>query len=723
MTFIYVMFKKTILYLAVASIPCVMLIVLYSAITDYYERAVQERVEQEIRKLCGTAIKIDDNAIKVSTLSGLPTLISINNPQVQLTNTIWQGLGDSNLKLNIPAELGDNLPRIEIKGGSITLQANSFIKEGRTLTINIDTITFAYLGNGEYHIKGKTTSQFADWSLSANVDIKSGNIDCTISSDNLRFDNKLYYLLAPEVQKLWDNYSPQGTASISIDLKTTSVNGATKVATSVTLYPRNITARYRKFPYTVDGLSGEIKFRDNYADVSLTAQLPISIAGKFGYTRADEVDITIHADNLVLDEKLKYALDKIKEGAWDNFNPKGQAKLELNISQERGIDKPLLYKATTHLKDCAIKYTNIPLDVTNVAGEIIYDDGNITLRHLSGTYKNTVLEIHGSLGNDETEINLTAHNLNMDSEFTTALPTEIRGMLEKLSISGPLDVDCTVDTRNSNQETNYAANIRFKDTTISSGVEFSNVDGYLSAEGIIRQGNIHNIIGSINLNKAKVSGKKITNFFTDFVYKDNKLSIFDVKLNAYSGTISGTFDLDTENGEYKGDFTANNINLRDYIKDTALSNKTIEGNLNLAIDNLSGKGSDLSTLTGRGTLKLTNGNVWDTPFFFGLFELNILGVGKKSVLTSGEAEFTMADKKFEIEKLILQGEDTLVAGKGYVKFDGHMSIFLDAQTNLGVGIPGIGLIEKAVDLIKNNVFSIEIYGRIEEPKSRLKAFK
>jgi hypothetical protein len=172
----------------------------------------------------------------------------------------------------------------------------------------------------------------------------------------------------------------------------------------------------------------------------------------------------------------------------------------------------------------------------------------------------------------------------------------------------------------------------------------------------------------------------------NLTFTNQTFAIKNFDANLYNGKLVGDafFTFSEGSANYKFNFDASECDLQKilFAMRGAPKGRPVTGTLGGHCE-LEGDGTDLATLTGKGTLELGEGILWEAPLF-GIFS-HILGNTKA---TNAKATFTIEDEKVETTDLVIAAGVFTAESRGDLGFNGDLDFRVKAKflrNWLGIG--------------------------------------
>jgi hypothetical protein len=176
----------------------------------------------------------------------------------------------------------------------------------------------------------------------------------------------------------------------------------------------------------------------------------------------------------------------------------------------------------------------------------------------------------------------------------------------------------------------------------------------------------------------------------NLVFTNNTMEINDFDADIYNGKLLGhaRFVFSEVAPTYVFDFSTERTDVRTLLSAVENRPSRVTGIL-AGSAQISGWGTDLTALKGKGELQVADGVLWEAPLF-GIFS-RILGTTKA---TSAKATFTIADQKVKTDDLQIAAGAFTARSRGQLGFDGKMDFRVEAQFLRAW--PGIGWISPII---------------------------
>ena len=548
--------------------------------------------------------------------------------------------------------------------------------------------------------------------------------------------------LPNEYAELWDRIQPTGRVTLS---GTVTHKGASMVTAEINGAEASIQplGRVRDMEGRVE-LAGEtitislLKGRQGSAEIRLEGTVERVLEKQPTLNLTVRVEDFPVARFVEVGEEQYSVTDVIR--AWDgeSFDQAGTVDVELRLIGPADKLKPELI---VDLKGNRLAYAEIPLPLEEIIGRIRITEGRTTLEYVNAIYvartgrespvgsdvKKARIRVSGWSSRKgktpHSEYRAELQKVRINEAFTRRLPDPVRRIVEAMKLEGDANILASVQTRGSGPESSIDFNceLRLFGATLNPGLKLENVTGSILMDGAgFTEGST--VAGKLNFTEATVEGHRLTNLNASFTVRGSTLSFGSISANAYGGILQASVSVNTRSGEFRGEFFADRIDLKDLTNTIkGYSERGLSGIVSVRDMTLAGHIGDSATFKGEGVCTVDEGHLWGVPVFMKLFSLKLNEVFEdRPTNLRGLMTFTIRDSKMVIEGLRLGEDDLEIVGRGKIQFDGVIDLILKTNSDmLGVHIPGI---TDLLNAAKNEVQAWRATGTFNEPEMSLRFF-
>ncbi len=744
-------------------------------------------------------LSADRVELQVSRKDGnyVPEFVTLISPRITLNDEFFAEVSASPagrpLRELYPP---DALPRIRCKGGQFEVIHSKILNWQSTQTFAIEDLALVPVSGYRYFAGGRLKSALlGTWLLSGEFDLDTGAVHASFASEDVTLSPDVRAILAPKIQGDWDDYRPDGTARVRIQVDAEPGQPATFRAT---VEPTGMRISYKGFPYLVQDARGQLDFFSDHFEIKnlmgRSGNTIIRVDGRAGgYAAESDLEFRVDIKDMPLDDKLRAALKPDARKVFDQFRPTGTLDAHGLVVRDFGPDKPVRNPLNITFRNASFRYLPFPYELTDVEGEIFLESPFVRVMRIAGTHAQSRLTVSGVLDNLDddpvVDLRIRGEDVQMDATLKHALPEDVRKMWERFSPSGAIDIDWRVtkkkgekdkhhgdvvakagrvtfrdvplpvadvagyvtydpaeirlsnlagkldqgtvsvdgvitptengyrhhydiavvgarvderfrrampksvsafldtlklsglidfkmrlecDVRSDGEDLRWEIRINLRRATIEAGVKFEDIEGTIDFIGTMKDGKT---IGSgpVRFDVVRISGKKITDLAASLSMDGDKVIIKSIRGTAYSGLVTGELTLDSQTTDMAGELRVDRMELREFVRDTEnYANRVLAGKVNFEILDIKGKGNDTKTLTGRGSMTITDGQLFEVP---GIAQIFSGPFAESRRFKAGTIVFDIERRKFKINSMGFEAPNgATLTGRGSLDFDGNYDV-------------------------------------------------
>jgi hypothetical protein len=341
----------------------------------------------------------------------------------------------------------DDLPRVVCRGGRVRASFREAFTEPQELEIR--SFELAPAAGYRAAVGGEFASAlYGTWKLRGEADLDAGAFSLALEAAGLRIVPAMQAPLTAPIRDIYDKYRPGGLCDLAIRLE--GRPGA-ETDFKATLVARDMSLRYRHFPYDARELRGEIDFfLRGFRVKHMTARHGDATIRFDGFADGYPADagyaFRLEMDGVPFDEDLYRALDPDGRRVWDRFRPGGRADVRGRVLRETGPDKPSRIPLDLSVREGSLRFEGFPYELKNIAGDLALEGSDVVIRRLTSSEAGRTVEIAGEIrdlaGDAAVDLTVDARGLALDDRLKAALGDETRKTWELFSPSGTIDGRC-----------------------------------------------------------------------------------------------------------------------------------------------------------------------------------------------------------------------------------------------------------------------------------------
>ena len=575
-----------------------------------------------------------------------------------------------------------------------------------------------------------------------------------ISFENLPIDDTFISALPPHVEDLIRKFHIKGRLTAQHQIYFPHGSHQKYQQKSVAHFS-NASLNWDLFPYQIDDIQGDVTFDQEvwkfknvtgrHVNTMLTGE------GTIDPHNADYINsFQITAKDGEFDQATHHAVRTAHpeiEKIWKAINPQGKFDATIQIGQHRsrGCEVRIPHFTT---ENAEITLSFLPYRWENVKSQISFLGDTLQIHSLTAQHATTFVTTKGTLTKtpnfwvarlDE----LYADNVIPNEELVSALPANIRNVINMLKIKDPMSIRGGVEFKGTYEDINPALTaawnivIHVAGMTLDLDTPIERITGKVEMTGIMEPDNIE-MHGRLNLDSLFVMGYPITQLSGPFTLNNNQL-IFGSsqtfgaqpkgapKAVALTDRIQGRIfegiiSLDSiltlnEKFDYRTRLEMTRGSLATWSQLNGYGASQIRGNMNGWLD-LTGQGNDLNTVAGRGQLWIDQAELYELPLFIRLFNVLKFVPPDKTAFRYAFADFGIANSRFNFEQIEFIGSAIGMSGTGYIRFDKAMSLdFVSKIPRNQSPIPLVNSIMGAPLMSKwtEGIVQVHVGGQVQAP--------
>jgi hypothetical protein len=277
----------------------------------------------------------------------------------------------------------------------------------------------------------------------------------TIKGTGIPIDGALVAALPAQYRRIQEQFGPEGAIDVEVELTqprgTASAPAPWKTGAEVRLL--DVAGAYAAVPYPVENISGTILVdRDRLRIEGLMGRSGDAVIGVQGQVvfsegAASELELTVDARDVAFDEALRAALPESVGHRLRSFHPRGRfdAQIALQLSQP---DHEVTHAVQVTLKDVSIRPNAMPVDITQLTGELNITPATMTLEGLTGRYRDATVSAEGTIAlsgrQQASHVLIRSRDLRCDDALRATLPAELKRTLADWRIDGPIQTETVI---------------------------------------------------------------------------------------------------------------------------------------------------------------------------------------------------------------------------------------------------------------------------------------
>jgi hypothetical protein len=450
-----------------------------------------------------------------------------------------------------------------------------------------------------------------------------------------------------------------------------------------------------------------------------------SVAGPGG----PRVAIELAGQNLPLDSDLEEALPHKLKLAWRSFAPTGRLSLAAAIDNVPG--QPQDIDVTVNIQGCQLRPTFFPYTLQEVRGTIRYANQKILIGPTTARHGDTELSLRrGEVflkpqGGFYAQMDdLAANPLVVDADLLAAMPGPLRRFGQYLEVRDPIALSTQVIVDMPGEPGRpptvfWDGGLAFRDATLSVGVPLEHITGQVFCRGRHNGQQLQGVVGNFLLEQIVLGKQPIRQLHTHFEVPRDQPDVVQLpnfKARLFDGDIGGEVRLEFGPSlRYDVNLSLLNMSLETFGQHNLSGRADLQGQA-FARLYLTGRGTDVNALEGRGSLDVPSGKLYNLPLLLDLLKVIGLRWPDRTAFEEAHTTFRIHGPRVHVEKLDLYGHAISLSGRGEMNLNGS-DLNLDFYAVWGRITELLPpLLSKIPPTIGQALLKVKLRGDLKDPK-------
>jgi hypothetical protein len=282
------------------------------------------------------------------------------------------------------------------------------------------------------------------------------------------------------LQGFFSRYSPVGTVDIDV-AASGNFDRLSESTTTGKIYCKGVSVCDRHFPYAIEHLAGQVDFTQDgvvlnalsgkHGDVDITVDGLVK-----GFGPAQQYQLRVTSNNMVLDSDLYGALSAEQKKRWDAFSPGGRVAVDQRFTRKSEADARVTL--TVELLDAQAAYKSFPYPLRNLTGKLFFDGDSVLVSDVVSQAEGCKITFNGNVTGHNADqpicyLSVKADNVPLDSTLAAALPAGQRSFYDRLGMAGLADAQAKIFTLQQGPESqqncgpSFLADVTLKEASLS----------------------------------------------------------------------------------------------------------------------------------------------------------------------------------------------------------------------------------------------------------------
>jgi len=137
---------------------------------------------------------------------------------------------------------------------------------------------------------------------------------------------------------------------------------------------------------------------------------------------------------------------------------------------------------------------------------------------------------------------------------------------------------------------------------------------------------------------------------------------------------------------------------------------------------LQGVGRGTHTMTGRGSVRLHNADIYELPVMVALLKILSIKTPDATAFTKSDIDFRVQGEHLLFDRINFNGDAVSLLGKGQMGFDGHLDLTFHAMVGRDDSSFHVPILRNLLGEASQQIMQIRVEGTCENPVTRSEAF-
>ncbi len=568
--------------------------------------------------------------------------------------------------------------------------------------------------------------------------------------DNIQLDEALFAALPEKSRKVVRSLDPRGTVNFYARMWRRRPDEPMHKHFLVS--PNRCSIRFDKFPYPLTNVRGTIEMLDDNwtfrnfegtndtARVTCEGHLTPGLQGK-------ELILNFVGRDVPLEEELRDALSPHFQQVWHDLQPRGMMDLTAEVSYLVERKKfSVGVRAQPQPQTASIEPVRFPYRLDRLEGVLLYRDGHVAFERCKAEHGPVKFAAEGYCdfqpdGRWHTRFErLSVDRLRADRELLQALPPRLKKALTALDPSGPMNLRGSLDLRRtgrSGEPLHWQWDVTLglqRSSLRCGGLLLENVCGEVSLRGAFDAQRVR-CLGELALDSMSYKDFQLTEVRGPIWIDDDRVlfgSWVDRRDGAAAGQTPRPITANLFGGKFVGDGWATlgpepqyavNATLLDAdlarcAREVIAGRQRLRGTITATAD-LTGRGWSRNSLAGSGTIRLSNGDVYELPVMISLLKILSIRPPDQNAFSDGSVDYRIEGEHVYFDQIDFRGDAISLRGKGEMDF--QSAIKLTFYTIVGRGELELPVIKQVFRGASQQLMLIHVDGTLQNPKTRKEA--
>lgn len=576
-------------------------------------------------------------------------------------------------------------------------------------------------------------------------------------AEELQLDAKLLAALPDQSRAVVQSLHPEGT--IKFYLRSWRDAPERPVHQHLVLQAKGCSIQYEKFAYPLRNIRGTLEMYDgswtfrnlegynNTGHVRGEGHLAPTLQG-------NELFLRLVGSDVALDEQLRDALRHNERQVWQVLRPRGAMDL---VAEIRYLCEPkqlsVSVDAQTNPENTSIEPVHFPYRLEKLNSVLHYRDGRVTIERLKAEHGPVKLAAGGYCefppgGRWHLRLEgLAADRMRLDRDLMQALPEQLKKSLAALKPTGPINIRGNFDLEPGEYLTDPARSawdvqLGLNQASLDCGVKVENIHGTVHLVGS-SDGKRFQSRGELALDSLHYKDYQFTQVLGPLWIDERQVLLGSWVARRLNEAPSGGVQRGQEKprpvtarlfgGVFEGDGwvalgsepryglrgTLAGADLARCAQELMPGQQRLRGKIAAAVD-LTGSGRSTNSLSGRGTVRLRDADVYELPVMISLLKLLSARAPDQNAFSSSDIEFRIGGEHLYFDRIKFTGDAISLLGTG--EMDLQQTLRMTFHAEVGRGDLNLPVLKEVFSGASKQIMQIRVDGTLRDPVMKKEAF-
>jgi hypothetical protein len=574
--------------------------------------------------------------------------------------------------------------------------------------------------------------------------------------DDIQLDKEIIKALPEKPQEVARSLDPHGT--INFEYRCWRDVADQPMHHYLRLDPNGCSIRYGKFPYQINNIRGLLEMRDhfwtfrNLKGMNESAQ----ITGEGDLTpslQGNKFILNLAANNVPLDQELHNALAPNIQQAWNDLKPQGMVDLTAQIcylSEQKQLS--LGVRVEPKSETASIEPVHFPYRMDKLQGALLYQDGRVVLQQIKAKHGLVTISTEGScdfLPDGGWNMHFGGLRIGpVDRDLILALPERLKKAVLAINPTGRIDLCGNLDLIHSGIQGEPLRSqwdclqIDMLQGGMQCGVKLENICGNATMSGGFDGRNFF-CRGNLTLDSLNYKDHQFTNVTGPVWIDDQRVllgSLVDkaadgspllnadatprtprsISANLFGGIISGDGQVALgAEPVYHLNAVLTHADLARLALEVIDGKQRLQGNIWAKVK-LDGVGTNRNALSGRGSLALSDADIYELPVMISLLKILSIRAPDRNAFSTASMDYHIEGEHIYLDRIDFNGDAISLQGSGEMDFQSNVK--LNFSTRVGRGELDLPIIKQVFRGASEQILQIYVGGTLQNPDIRKEAF-